>query len=818
MNRSQDARADRAPRLSRRQVVLGSLAATGSVLAGYGLLHRDGGERAPVDGEVDEQPDTSPSDPFERIRTRWRARVTGGSDGRDDPSFKELLAESDARALRSLEGFDAGAPGFVLWPDLVLGADPFRRSATMRHAYERLQFLAVAYSTPGSALEGERRTWDVLSGGLGWLSDHVYSDGRRTEGNWWDWKIGVPLSLTTTVMLLQPELGARRVAAYMEAVQHFCPEPSGRGANLLWSAEVAVQRAALVGDGPALDRARAAVVGALQPVRTGDGFYSDGSYIQHQHYAYTGGYGLGLVTAAAELLDLLDGEPWGLGGGDVKALVDWVETGLSVWLHNGSVVGAVRGRYIARRSAQDRDEARQVMLAVAQLAGLVSGPSGQRLKRLAKHVLVAGGSVMLDGIDDVESWSRTRAMLAADIEPLRPVPGTRIFPGMDRVLHREAEFTFALAMSSARIATYESINGENLRGWHTGSGMYYLYDADDRQYDDHFWATVDHARLAGTTVPAVGQRPDGWGSGYRSDKHWVGGVAVGQNGVASMAFRTYQGPGEGSLTGKKSWFMFGGEIAFLGAEIMGTTRRPVETVVDNRKLDAAGTRRLTVDGLVIEPGVDPRGFTGARWSHIESGAGPGTGVGVVYGPGQRIRALQETRRGRWSDVNVAQAAQDDTLLEREYATVWIEHDDVRTGSDYSFILLPGYTREETTAYRDSPRIEVIANTPEVQAARRDGALGLTFWAGGRGNVAGVACSGSASVLVVTEGARCTVAVSDPTMLQASPIRLSVDASARRVVSVDQRITVTQLSPSIELMVDLTGARGLGTEVELELAP
>lgn len=688
----------------------------------------------------------------------------------------------------------------------------------MRYAYERLQFLAVAYSTPGSALEGDRRTWDVLSGGLGWLSDHAYSDGRRTEGNWWDWKIGVPLSLTTTVMLLQPELGAERVAAYMEAVQHFCPEPAGHGANLLWSAEVVVQRAALVGDRAALDRARDAAVAALQPVRTGDGFYSDGSYIQHEHYAYTGGYGLALVTAAAELLDLLDGKPWGLGGDDVKALVDWVETGLSVWLHNGSVVGAVRGRYIARRTAQDRDEARRVMLALAQLAGLVSGPSGQRLKRLAKHVLVSGGSVMLDGIDGVESWSRTRAILAADVEPLRPVPGTRIFPTMDRVLHRGADFTFALSMSSARIATYESINGENLRGWHTGSGMYYLYDADDEQYDDHFWATVDPARIAGTTVPVARQRPDGWGSGYRSDKHWAGGVAVGQHGVASMAFRTYQGRGEGSLTGKKSWFMFGGEIALLGAEITGTTSSPVETVVVNRKLDAVGTRRLTVDGLVIEPGDVPRSFTGARWSHIESGAGPGTGIGVVYGPGQRISALRETRSGKWSDVNVAQTVQGDTLLEREYATVWIEHDDVPTGSGYSFVLLPGHTQEETRAYHDSPKVEVISNTPEVQAARRDGALGLTFWAGGKGRVAGVACSGSASVLVVTEGGRCTVAVSDPTMLQAAAIRLSVDASAGRVVSVDQRITVTQLSPSIELVVDLTGARGLGAVVELELAP
>ena len=46
---------------------------------------------------------------------------------------------------------------------------------------------------------------------------------------------------------------------------------------------------------------------------------------------------------------------------------------------------------------------------------------------------------------------------------------------MARVMKREEKYAFGIAMHSSTIGNYEAMNGENLKGWYTGDGAYYLY-------------------------------------------------------------------------------------------------------------------------------------------------------------------------------------------------------------------------------------------------------------------------------------------------------------------------------------------------------
>ena len=80
--------------------------------------------------------------------------------------------------------------------------------------------------------------------------------------------------------------------------------------------------------------------------------------------------------------------------------------------------------------------------------------------------------------------------------------GSWIFAGMDRVVHFRPGWGLGIAMHSTRIYNFESINRENLHGWHTGDGMTYLYTGDPTQFSDDFWPTVNPERLPGTTVIA----------------------------------------------------------------------------------------------------------------------------------------------------------------------------------------------------------------------------------------------------------------------------------------------------------------------------
>lgn len=80
---------------------------------------------------------------------------------------------------------------------------------------------------------------------------------------------------------------------------------------------------------------------------------------------------------------------------------------------------------------------------------------------------------------------------------------------MKRVVYHNSNlnYTFGLSLTSDKVSRYESINNENLKGWHTGAGMSYLYNDDVTHYRNHYWPTVNMTHLAGTTT--LGDEPSG---------------------------------------------------------------------------------------------------------------------------------------------------------------------------------------------------------------------------------------------------------------------------------------------------------------------
>ncbi len=99
-----------------------------------------------------------------------------------------------------------------------------------------------------------------------------------------------------------------------------------------------------------------------------------------------------------------------------------------------------------------------------------------------------------------------------------------------RAVHRRPGWCAGLSMASYRIGHYEHGNGENPRGWHTGSGMLYWWgEGHGDQYSDCFWPTVDPYRLPGTTV-STRRLADGAGAAWGDTcppGRWVGGATDG---------------------------------------------------------------------------------------------------------------------------------------------------------------------------------------------------------------------------------------------------------------------------------------------------
>ncbi len=202
----------------------------------------------------------------------------------------------------------------------------------------------------------------------------------------------------------------------------------------------------------------------------------------------------------------------------------------------------------------------------------------------------------------VADLARLGAIADSDT-PAAPEPvGHRLFPAMDRAVHRRPGWAAGLAMASDRITYYENGNGENPRGWHTGAGMLYWWGADfgGDQYTDAFWPTVDPYRLPGTTVsttPLADNEGGGWGE-PKPAARWVGGTTDGEFAAIGQDVRGLAS----TLTAKKSWFCLADTVICLGAGITATDGVPAETIVDNRALGETGTAALTVDG-VRQPGT-----------------------------------------------------------------------------------------------------------------------------------------------------------------------------------------------------------------------
>ena len=505
---------------------------------------------------------------------------------------------------------------------------------------------------------------------LRFLHENAFHPEAEETGNWWHWEIGTPRILLDICVRLRTQLPESDLKDYLAAVQWFCPDPDRRvksgpwsplsetGANRADKALIVALSGLLAGDADRVALARNGLSPLFEYATSGDGFYEDGSFIQHDTVAYTGSYGVVLLTSVAEILALLRGSPWEVTDPGVSVVFDAVEKSFLPFLFEGRMMDTVRGRAIARQHSRDRDIGAATLDAIRVLAE--SAPASY-----------------------VERWSALR----------RPI-GFHVFGAMERVVHHRPRWSAALSLSSERIARYECGNGENLHGWYTGDGMLYIYDlCDPDHYTDEFWPTVDPYRLPGTTVDTrrredVG-RGSGRGTGAITAPNRVAGGTLFDGGFGTAELDLH---GEGStLRAHKRWHFLDDAVVALGTDISASDGRRIETIVENRNLRADAGRRFVVDGVAQPPdlGIERRHLS-VQWAHLE-----GVG-GYVFPGGVDLMALREERTGTWHAIDVGVSTEGDEVeVRRVFHTLWLDHGISPRGAGYMYVLLPGASEEET---------------------------------------------------------------------------------------------------------------------------
>lgn len=252
-------------------------------------------------------------------------------------------------------------------------------------SYPRLRTLATAWATPGTSLTGSPEVADALVAALSFLGTTGYNPARGESGNWWFWEIGAPRALMDTCVLMRSKLPAADLAGYVATVAKFCPNPDRRtnspslsetGANRADKAVIVALRGLLARDAATVALARDGLSDVRDNgrrslftyVTSGDGFYEDGSFVQHDSVAYTGTYGSVLLGSAGQLIALLAGSDWAVNDPKVSVLYEAVERSFSPVMFDGLMMDALRGRAISRERARDYNDGAVTLTYILQLA------------------------------------------------------------------------------------------------------------------------------------------------------------------------------------------------------------------------------------------------------------------------------------------------------------------------------------------------------------------------------------------------------------------------------------------------------------------
>ncbi|CAF3309654.1 unnamed protein product [Rotaria socialis] len=264
--------------------------------------------------------------------------------------------------------------------------------------------------------------------------------------------------------------------------------------------------------------------------------------------------------------------------------------------------------------------------------------------------------------------------------------GNKHFYTSDYHVHRRTNWTSAIKMQSIRTEPDECGNGENLKGEHTGQGVLNLFTTNVDDYVFLF-PLLDWQAINGITVEHdIPLEPCANGPFILKRLPFVGGVSDGLYGLAMMNSATH------NLTAQRSWHFHEDAIVALATNVTLTSPNIAWTTLASRRLTtgqiAVGFFNSTVailsDGNQSFP-CFTNTSSNVQWIHIgetdfgyilpeELCSTVGIDVGIKTGNYITIGAFNSTVTAR-------------TL------TIWLDHGKGPFKLDYSYMILPNISLE-----------------------------------------------------------------------------------------------------------------------------
>lgn len=769
-------------------------------------------------------------DEYDTLRAKWIDFLLGGNYDVNDPNISVKLSEISTEAQDFWGTMDKSQSRTYLWSDL---ADGETDGTPMGKSYSRLKTMALAYSMNGTTLNNNPALLNDIISALDWLYNNWYNENETEQGNWWWWEIGAASRLTDITAVLYSHLTSQQVANYMAAVNNFVADPtmmnypSGGGytseaANRVDLCQNTIIEGIITKDSARIVTGRDALSDVFPYVTSGNGYYTDGSYVDHTNIPYTHSYGSVLISGLSKQMYLLADSTWDITDSQVNNVYNWVYDSYEPAIYKMQAFDSLRGRAISREKSTDLTTGKGLLGSIAMLAEAANAQDAAYFKSLIKYMVQE--NALYDSTDasiyNITNLNKIKndPTITPRVELIKHVE----FNNMDRSAHFAHDFAFAISKSSKRIGRYELINGENQKGWYTGDGMTNLYNDDYDAYSDDYWATVNYYRLPGTTVDtrtrSTGDYQYGDGEGTAANS-WSGGVTIDEKyGASGMDLQAYGS----TLIAKKSWFMFDDEVVALGSGITSTDNRTIETIVEQRKLSDLGDNTLTVNGVTKSSTLGwSETLTGTNWAHLSGNAASGADIGYYFPDASIIKGLRQEQPGTWYDVNMNSSTSTDTRT-KNYMSLWFDHGKNPSNAAYSYVILPNKNPTQVESYANNPDITVIKNSTDVHCVKENNLniVAANFWKN-ETHTADIITSNKMASVMTKEVSNSTidVVVSDPTMENTGSILIEINKDASGgLISADNNITVLQTSPTIKFIVNTNGAKGKAFKATFNIDP
>ncbi|HDL0563992.1 TPA: polysaccharide lyase 8 family protein [Staphylococcus aureus] len=710
-----------------------------------GVITLNGGEFRSIDKHQIAVADTNVQTPdYEKLRNTW-LDVNYGYDKYDEKNdaMKKKFEATENEAEKLLKEMKTESGRTYLWDS---AKDLDNKSADMTRTYRNIEKIAEAMKHKDTKLntpDNKNKVKDALE----WLHKNAYgkepdkkvadltsnfknkTTGKNTNLNWWDYEIGTPKSLTNTLILLNGDISSDEKKKYTAPIKTFAPKSDeilssvgqpeqAKGGNLVDIAKVKLLESIIEKDKDMTKNSIDAfnkVFTYVQSNATGkerNGFYKDGSYIDHQDVPYTGAYGVVLLEGISQMMPMIKETPFNNSNQNDTTLKSWIDDGFMPLIYKSEMMDLSRGRAISRENETSHTASATVMKSLLRLSDAMDESTKAKYKKIVKTSVKSDSSYgQNDTLSSYSDISKMKSLMEdSTISTNGLTQQLKIYNDMDRVTYhnKDLDFAFGLSMTSKNVARYESINGENLKGWHTGAGMSYLYNSDVKHYRDNFWATADMKRLAGTTT-LENEEPKGTDV-KKSSKTFVGGTKFDdQHASIGMDFENQ----DKTLTAKKSYFILNDKIVFLGTGIKSTdsSKNPV-TTIENRKSN--GYTLYTDDKQTTASNINDQETNSV---FLESTNSTQNNIGYHFLNKSKITVKKESHTGKWSDINKSQKSED---KKDEYYEVTQKHSN--TDDKYGYVLYPGITKDnfkskasQVTVVKQDDDFHVVKDNESVWA-------------------------------------------------------------------------------------------------------